>query len=136
MKQIKFRAWDKEKKEMFSPRRLEQTPGGGIWVKDKNLLLGDGKGCEIAYTDWKNADVELMQFTGLKDKNNKEIYEGDIIKPYSEKGMNNKVVGVVIFEKAGFIIKLNERERVSLLVNNQETFEIIGNIHENPELLK
>lgn len=68
MREIKFRAWDKEKKD---------------WVKYFDYLINhNGEILMLFEGDWEVVKSEryiLMQFTGLKDKNGKEIYEGDII---------------------------------------------------------
>lgn len=73
-------------------------------------------------------DFELMQFTGLKDKNGKEIYEGDILE-YVERDWNKlKDLTVrcdVVFEDGAFKPSIDP-----------ENSEVIGNIYENPELLK
>jgi hypothetical protein len=71
----------------------------------------------------------LMQYTGLKDKNGKEIYEGDVCK-----------VGVykatILFEKGCFVANPNELGLPNMPISSfTNEFEIIGNIYENPELL-
>ena len=84
-------------------------------------------------------DVILMQSTGLKDKNDKEIFEGDILAFETD----DEVINVNVFwdeEHALFMFeskKYNEQEPLAELVeNNTYPFEIIGNIYENPELLE
>ena len=76
-------------------------------------------------------DNELCQFTGLSDKNGKEIYEGDILRI---KGIGE---GIIVFDKkkARFMWNDNAKENWGI-ENNDEFNEIIGNIYENPELLK
>ena len=67
MREIKFRAWDKIKKVMFIPRTISQSPP---------FCVFDNENFRLDLPD----DCELMQYTGLKDKNgDKDIYEGDII---------------------------------------------------------
>lgn len=124
MREIKFRAWDNYSKSMvyvgFS------IPNDG-WRK----IEGD-----------KNFDLELMQFTGLLDKNGKEIYEGDIVKAFHPTELAEiKVAGEVAWNPesknymyAGWYIKpLNKH--VVLMAGDVE-YEIIGNLYENPDLLK
>ena len=88
-----------------------------------------------AYPD----EIVLMQSTGLKDKNDKEIFEGDILACETD----NEVINLNVFwdeEHALFMFeskKYNEQEPLAELVeNNTYPFEIIGNIYENPELLE
>ena len=109
MRDIKFRAWNKETNCFF------------MW----NLSFAFGGTGEL----WG----DVQQYTGLKDKNGKEIYEGDIC---SVDGGEN--IYEIIFYMGGFMVAvLPSKIRIyhigDSLFNN---IEVIGNIHENPELLK
>lgn len=82
--------------------------------------------------------VALMQYTGLKDKNGKEIYEGDIVKTPGNrkaKGVFGNgafwFVGFPFYEKSFF-----DRQSKTWKIQNAIKWEIIGNIYENPELIK
>ena len=79
-------------------------------------------------------DIELMQYTGLKDKNEKEIYEGYIVKLRANHG-----IGVIKYsdEWVAFVVEyIKPRPLVVLGMNYyKEEIEIVGNIYENPELL-
>ena len=114
MREIKFRAWDKHNKRMAM--RTEWKP---VWIRDdKNDV----------YTLEARADeYELMQYTGLKDKNKKEAYEMDIIK-FAD-GKTNEIV----WRDGGFTLRFSI---LSCLSELTEDWEVIGNIYENPELLK
>ena len=130
MREIKFRAWDKENKKMFEPSELVQEP---------NLVVGylDSSGCPKTYDD-----IELMQFAGLYDKNGKEIYEGDIVDSGQSAGSPNtalknrvKITGEVFFEKGKFMFG-NPKSKYKKWLIDFLPFEIIGNKFENPELLE
>lgn len=119
MRDIKFRIWNWN--EDKTPAYIEITPGS--WLDEGGIP--------------DNAIVE--QFTGLHDKNGKEIYEGDIIK---FKNMVREATGKIIFNEHGFfaISYLDSQYTYSdvALLNRFDTesnCEIIGNIFENPELL-
>jgi uncharacterized phage protein (TIGR01671 family) len=110
----KFRAWHKDAKEMFhsSPARI------------------------FAWKDEENQPMEIMQYTGLKDKNGKEIYEGDILKGYGKEITRY----VVAFTNGSFDLYHNFGRwgllhRMYELDMRDMPPEIIGNIHENPDLL-
>lgn len=111
MREIKFRAWDKDKKEIREVTGINWYDEY-LWV-DETPMSGDKLPIE---------GTPLMQFTGLLDKNGREIYEGDIVKNDKWNGIGN---GIVQWDKIGwgcdyyFLTK----------------GEIIGNIYENPELL-
>ena len=83
----------------------------------------------------------VSQFTGLYDKNGNEIYEGDILynEPIHKKTAKYKTPiknFIVCFEVCGFECKSTVGEKTALLRYNTKCFEVIGNIHDNPELLK
>ncbi len=114
MRTIKFRAWDKKKKVMLNN---EDT---------LNLLAYFVK------------NVEYMQFTGLKDKNGKEIYEGDII---SEDFIMPPIY-MIEFIKGVFMFKRTDGNGSYPIYDNiikkdkLLSVKILGNIYENPELMK
>ena len=130
MREIKFRAWDLHEKRM-----IQSYAHKGI----NNRLY-------IASQADDAERIELMQFTGLKDKNGKEIYEGDIIRTdaFYSKTLKNYLVR---WDKwaAWYDLRCTEDQEdveflgtgvqnVTLYSSSEYSREIIGNIHENPEL--
>jgi hypothetical protein len=113
MREIKFRAWDKSSSEM----------------RDWDFYTG------IPYTlnDFFDNDKELipMQCTGLKDKNGKEIYDGDI---YKQKWSGQVIIGKIVYgDMARYWLEPCESYYIGVI---KITGEIIGNIYENPELVE
>lgn len=117
----KFRAWDKTDKEMYL-------------VDEINFNRGEFESIGYGITFLRGADkVELMQSTGLHDKNGKEIFEGDIL------GTNDGLLDGVVKYRTDLgmwtndLLRYNNFERLCSIANSRE---IIGNIYENPELLE
>lgn len=124
-REIKFRAWHKDLKKMFKIGQI--TLEKGTWNFEPNDR--DFIGMSIPY----QPSFVLMQYTGLHDKNGKEIYEGDILKVYY-KGMSE--VGYVEYD--------NEYCEYKIIINTDKDYfslwksidlEKIGNKYDNPELL-
>jgi len=118
MREIKFRAWDIFRKVMLS--------NSDIWFKT------DVKGYELFCDTPDNRDsLQLMQYTGLKDKNGVEIYEGDYINIFYE---NDKMYGhgLISYIRGGFQCY----DMIMQDIYNENLYcEVIGNIYENKELL-
>ena len=105
----------------------------GNWLYSSGIKYGDD--VELMYCDedtseeWHYIDKNTLgQYTGLNDKNGKEIYEGDIVE-------YENMTGKIMFFNGSFILSdLEETEEWELGVINEE-IEVIGNIYENSELL-
>ncbi len=111
MRTLKFRVWDDEQKK-FEHFELHN-------ITFPNRLLTQDK-------------FPVQQFTGEYDKNKKEIYEGDIIRSYSEEFINENYEGEVVFIDATFDVKINEKTYAGLW--SGDDIEVIGNTFENGKL--
>ena len=129
MRDIKFRAWDGEK--MRSPNLINTSNS----LSPLTCYTIDD--LEPGHFDVDN----LMQFTGMYDKNGKEIYEGDIVKVWGD----DKNIATIFYKCACFMLEWHDGSNYDLLgwysfkrgaASDPKDFEVIGNIHENPELLK
>lgn len=131
MREIKFRAWETRKKEMFMVNKMTFRTCYDVFRVFGNNHRKDE--FHIVNPD----DCILMQFTGLKDKNGKEIYEGDILKSYL-----TNWVGIAYYDTClggWYITKHYKRDNNlhehTLQECKEKEFEIIGNIWEGSELL-
>ena len=133
-REIKFRAWLPEVKGWLA-EGFSIAMDGTEWYDDNG------------YSYRIKDDFILMQFTGLKDKNGKEIYEGDVYDIYESKKANSTNAGQLLYENcevvfhAGcfcFMIPVFPNGRSALPIYMEESRDFIykGNIYENPELLK
>jgi uncharacterized phage protein (TIGR01671 family) len=122
MREIKFRAWDKRKKRMYDTVVLDG------YSRNRTMKVGWVGYFPIQKSVSKKeaGNFILMQYTGLTDKNGKEIYEGDIVKC----GNNLYLVKWV---EGGFVA-LNEYDTVPSHMFAVCEWEVVGNVFENPEL--
>jgi uncharacterized phage protein (TIGR01671 family) len=129
MREIKFRAWSERENKMFNVDVLA--------ISECTWDCPDyGKrGVSLAY----QPHLKVMQYTGLKDKNGKEIYEGDICKAekfmfhdYNYDGSENfeDFIGAVTFDDSAWFVG-----HIPFMATAINSFEVIGNIYDNSELL-
>ncbi|MGD8188550.1 YopX family protein [Brevibacillus ginsengisoli] len=131
-REIKFRAWHKQEKRMIDQviyLNFEMPNPIIAWYE----TMGDA--LDGTLTDAFLDDVELMQFTALRDKNDKEIYEGDILTEWYEGEMYKLSV---YYDGGAFMVKQLSSPESDYLLNgcDLEMTEVIGNIYEKPELLQ
>lgn len=129
MRELKYRAWDGKK-------MIEDV----VPASETSII-------EFYEYEWQETEVEAVeQYTGLKDKNGKDIYEGDVvdvISPTKLRGVEEHKIWVCRFgiKRAGFVLNRETNSRIFSLtfgeINAKNiAVEVIGNIHENAELLE
>ena len=127
MREIKFRAWDDKNNVMYLCALPSRTSAVAAWLTKKEF---DSSKFPSYFEDGR---AILMQYTGLKDKNGKEVYENDLVKYIS--AQNNTYIGEVKwnpFENmAGF-----QTSNPCINIFKQFQIEVIGNIYEDKELLE
>jgi uncharacterized phage protein (TIGR01671 family) len=132
-REIKFRAWEKEVVEDGF------TYGGGMYYSEE---CDEKRRCGFVIetnSGYSNDDFIWMQYTGLKDKNGKEIYEGDILKCiYVLSDSDCYHVGVVTYDELNtkFYSHSIKQEISRSMSGINKSIEVIGNKFDNPELLK
>ena len=132
MRTIKFRAWSEEcYDEENDSYVFEMISADRLAISEYNLLKDQLKQTE---------KFRLMQFTGLQDKNGKEIYEGDIV--VYDRGVGNwtgkrmSTTHTIVFSEEVFAFVMDYGSSyIKLRKHWNYIYEVIGNIYENPELL-
>lgn len=125
----KFRAYDGGSlNRMYQPDEV-MVGNGDIWIIDEDSVAGE----------WiMNNDLNLMQSTGMVDKNNQEIFEGDVVRqvrtqPTMEDGT---ITGVVIMLEGAWTIVNDAEQRARSLWSETDINEVIGNIYESKTILE
>ncbi len=129
-REIKFRAWHKDLKKMFKIGQI--TLEEGTWnfePNDRGFI-----GMSIPY----QPSLLLMQYTGLHDKNGKEIYEGDIVYCQTKFGKAKAIIKFIDGKFVAYwdsILTHPQNGHCIACYEINKRFEVIGNIYDNPELL-
>lgn len=129
MREIKFRAWDEKTKTMHNVIGFDRL---NVYTD----TWDGGSGSEVLFR-YRSEKVQyipaiLLQYTGLKDKNGVDMWEGDIVNVHSYTVTG---LGKVGFNKGSFVFNKFEYPTSQVLHSFSE-IEVIGNIYENPELLE
>ena len=130
MRDIKFRCWDTENKEMLEVQELDYEDSYNGQSMIRTTMYSD-------YFDTE--DMILMQYVGLKDKNGKEIYEGDIVKFRFKDDREEfpDLIGYIEYQTTftAFRIMSNQGS-FKIDITEIKFIKVIGNIYKNPELLE
>ena len=134
-RKIEFRAWFKEEKKMYGVSEIHFSLEGIKYIVCCDLETYDRP---YFYVDLK--DIELIQYTGLKDTNGVKIFEGDIVQindDWDTYGMNAGEKYEIYFYAGGFRCKpkYNAKSKGYWLDDGNDVV-VLGNIYENPELLE
>lgn len=124
MKEFKMKAWLKKENKMVSIIGIDLNYQYIRYTDDGNLFKDDYKIAEFK-------DIELLQFTGAKDKAGQELYEADVIK--FNDGIDD-IYGLISYDDEDATYRVSYENITEHLSDLEEDFEIVGNIFENPDL--
>ncbi|MGY5262775.1 YopX family protein [Lactiplantibacillus plantarum] len=139
---IKFRAWDKENEiYLYNVQDAYDTLSGNVQYDDGEDAEYD-EDCFGGFLDNERYDTE--QFTGMTDVNGKEIYVGDVVKVWSDMSEStmvpviNEIVSEDLFGIPGMFLKPVGTHLIEPCLHDSwsNQLEVIGNVHEKPELLE
>lgn len=132
-REIKFRVWDHNTNTMMIPDYFELYDGKIGWIEASR------EAGPVSGNDGCSDQFEIMEYTGLHDKNGREIYEGDIVRSSSRRQREKSFVGDVCYGRVdpSFTIHDKDGHNFRLYSSGEyRTYEVIGNILENQELME
>ena len=135
MREILFKGKRTETGEWVFGCLINEIYGGSPVIVNTPYLDDNG---ELEFDYYPVYTETVCQYTGLKDKNGKKIFEGDIVKAQDNilgSPFDNGITGKVVYEETAFFIEPQNPCESEYLFNECAVYEIIGNIHDNPELL-
>lgn len=155
-REIKFRGWHKELKRLLYPplgldsmtyARADKPDGPHVKIKIKHMQVGDGLRPFPAHWTWDGRcyingeyqDIEWQQYTGMKDRDGVEIYEGDIVEWKTDIGEFTSIWKVVQGEvywdrdRMGFLVKYECEGRSIEVLSYMNGFKVIGHKYEIPK---
>lgn len=126
MREYEYMAWDQKNKRMWEVTEIKWEDGKVVYIRGTTDYFGKKDQPIGAHKDFAEIDdIVLRQFTGLLDKNGKEIYEGDIL--------STAKCGPVVWEEDCYLCG----GKYQMYLSSEARYgEVIGNIYETPELLK
>jgi uncharacterized phage protein (TIGR01671 family) len=127
VRDIKFRAWDDTEKRMHTKTLIGNITDQDSFDYTAHCIYRNGTWVHI---DEHDTDVVFEQYTGLKDKNWVDIYEGDVLR------CQHNHLWVVSFSERGCFTACDPEDYLDYVLLDDWDFIVIGNIHQNPELLK
>lgn len=134
MREFKFRAWVREEDERYS--HMVDSPRSIITILEHILMVGRPMGFSDCDSRPYPERYVLMQYTGLKDKNGREIYEGDIV--LYDRNIHKDIDTAkfkVVWAKDRYVLQ-EIKHKYYIDDVTWELVEVIGNIYENPELME
>ena len=124
MKEFKMKAWLKKEKKMVAIIGIDFNYEYIRYTEDDNLFNSDYKTAEFK-------DIELLQFSGVKDNGGQELYEADVIK--FNDGIDD-IYGLISYDDEDGTYRVFYENITEHLSDREGDFEIVGNIFENPDL--